>query len=284
MKTKIFVAALLAFHLTSHANAWNMDEDVETEQTKNEVTASTPSINNTTTEQGSIDSSMAFSKAKRAEYKKQKRIDNLYHTRSGFYFSSELSIGYTSLRTSEDYYQHDEKDVSKFSGLAFPYFEVRLGYHFTNAITTYGAIGIGLGAGDFESTSREFKRKFDDKAKIDAAGIRGLLGFGAEFYPFQDKESALNGMFFGLCVGLAAENVQENNYDGFGFSYDSKNKKLEHFDNVFARAEVGYDFWISSRWRMGAAFSYTFGKYDSDDEDNIVTTSHNFSLAFRIAR
>lgn len=276
MKTKIFVAALLAFHLTSHANAWNMDEDVETEQTKNEVTASTPSINNTTTEQGSIDSSMAFSKAKRAEYKKQKRIDNLYHTRSGFYFSSELSIGYTSLRTSEDYYLHDEKDVSKFSGLAFPYFEVRLGYHFTNAITAYGALGIGFGAGDFESTEIE--------KKIDAAGIRGLLGFGAEFYPFQDKESALNGMFFGLCVGLAAENVQENNYDGFGFSYDSKNKKLEHFDNVFARAEVGYDFWISSRWRMGAAFSYTFGKYDSDDEDNIVTTSHNFSLAFRIAR
>lgn len=290
MKTKIFVAVLLAFHLTSHANAWNMDEDVETEQTKNEVTASTPSINNTTTEQGSIDSSMAFSKAKRAEYKKQKRIDNLYHTRSGFYFSSEFSIGYTSLRTSEDYYQHDEKDVSKFSGLAFPYFEVRLGYHFTNAITTYGAIGIGLGIGTFESTSREFKRKFDDKAKIDAVGIRGILGLGAEFYPFQDKESALNGMFFGLCFGVAAENVQEDKDDdeaqgySYGYSYHSSNESLEHFDNVFARAEVGYDFWISSRWRIGAAFSYTFGKYDSDDEDNIVTTSHNFSLAFRIAR
>ena len=288
MTKNYIVASLLAFLLTSHANAWDMTDYIESNRVGDGITDSVPVVNNTPTQQVSIDSSMAFSKAKRAEYKKQKRIDNLYHTRSGFYFSSEFSIGYTSLRTSEDY-QYDGKIVSKFSGLAFPYFEARLGYHFTNAVTTYGAIGIGLGIGTFESTSREFKRKFDDKAKIDAVGIRGILGLGAEFYPFQDKESALNGMFFGLCFGVAAENVQEDKDDdeaqgySYGYSYHSSNESLEHFDNVFARAEVGYDFWISSRWRIGAAFSYTFGKYDSDDEDNIVSTSHNFSLAFRIA-
>ena len=283
MTRKYIAASLLAFLLTSHANAWDMSEYVENTRAGDGITDSIPVVNNTPTQQVSIDSSMSFSKAKQAEYKKQKRTDNLYHTRSGFYFSSEFSIGYTSLRTSEDY-QRDENSVSKFSGLAFPYFEARLGYHFTNAITAYGAIGFGFGAGTFESTSREFKRKFDDKAKIDAVGIRGILGLGAEFYPFQDKESALNGMFFGLCFGVAAENVQEDKNEGFGFTYNTANDKLEHFDNVFARAEVGYDFWISSRWRIGAAFSYTFGKYDSDDEDNIVSTSHNFSLAFRIAR
>lgn len=288
MTKNYIVASLLAFLLTSHANAWDMSDYVESNRAGDGITDSIPVVNNNPTQQVSIDSSMAFSKAKRAEYKKQKRIDNLYHTRSGFYFSTELSIGYTSLRTSEDY-QYDGKIVSKFSGLAFPYFEARLGYHFTNAVTTYGAIGIGLGIGTFESTSREFKRKFDDKAKIDAVGIRGILGLGAEFYPFQNKESALNGLFFGLCFGVAAENVQEDKDDdeaqgySYGYSYHSSNESLEHFDNVFARAEVGYDFWISSRWRIGAAFSYTFGKYDSDDEDNIVSTSHNFSLAFRIA-
>ena len=288
MTKNYIVASLLAFLLTSHANAWDMSDYVESNRAGDGITDSIPVVNNNPTQQVSIDSSMAFSKAKRAKNKKQQRIDNLYHTRSGLYFSSEFSIGYTSLSTSEDY-QRDENSVSKFNGLAFPYFEARLGYHFTNAVTTYGAIGIGLGIGTFESTSREFKRKFDDKAKIDAVGIRGILGLGAEFYPFQDKESALNGMFFGLCFGVAAENVQEDKDDdeaqgySYGYSYHSSNESLEHFDNVFARAEVGYDFWISSRWRIGAAFSYTFGKYDSDDEDNIVSTSHNFSLAFRIA-
>lgn len=283
MTKQYIVVSLLALLLTSYANAWDMSDYVENNQAGEGITDSVPVMNNTPTQEVSIDSSMAFSKAKRAEYKKQKRIDNLYHTRSGFYFSTELSIGYTSLRTSEDY-QYDGKIVSKFSGLAFPYFEARLGYHFTNAITAYGAIGLGLGTGNFKSTSREFERKFDDKAKIDAVGIRGLFGVGAEYYPFQDKESALNGLFFGLCFGVAAENVQEDKDDGLGYTYNSNNEKLEHFDNVFARAEVGYDFWISSRWRIGAAFSYTFGKYDSDDEDNIVSTSHNFSIAFRIAR
>ena len=283
MTRKYIAASLLAFLLTSHANAWDMSDYVESNRAGDGITDSIPVVNNPPTQQVSIDSSMSFSKAKQAEYKKQKRTDNLYHTRSGFYFSSEFSIGYTSLRTSEDH-QRDENSVSKFNGLAFPYFEARLGYHFTNAITAYGAIGFGLGAGTFESTSREFKRKFDDKAKIDAVGIRGILGLGAEFYPFQDKENALNGLFVGLCFGIAAENVQEDKNEGFGFTYNTANDKLEHFDNVFARAEAGYDFWISSRWRIGAAFSYTFGKYDSDDEDNIVSTSHNFSLAFRIAR
>ena len=116
--------------------------------------------------------------------------------------------------------------------------------------------------------------------------MRSLLGLGAEIYPFQDKESNLYGLYLGLCVGGAVQKVQEHKKGNYliDYTYYFNNPSIDSFSNTFARIEVGYDYWFNRRWKTGFVFSYAFGKYDSDDDDNLITTSHNFDFTIRIAR
>lgn len=258
MTKRLFATSLFIFLFASNASAWDMGAYVESAQAG----------------ERKIDSSTV----QKIEQKQPEAADSSTaltnnHIKRGLYFSVGLAFGYTSLKESQNDWRKNKIDYN-FSGLSIPYAEVRLGHYFANIVSVYGALGIGIGTGDYEASS--------PKAKIDAISMRGIIGLGAEFYPFQEKENALYGLYLGLCIGAAAERAQED--DDHGYSYRSAEPDLEIFDNTFARIEIGYDFWFGKRWRVGTAFSYSFGKYDSDDDDNIVTTSHNFSLAIRVAR
>ena len=281
MTKRLFATSFLVFLLASTAIAWDMGAYVENKQAGEGKIDSALVQKIEQKKSETADSSIALTEENNrqitaAQYSEHKtNLSN--HVYLGHYFSAELAIGHTSLNYSAN--DRNGKSVQKFSGLSFPYAEVRLGRYFANIVSVYGALGIGVGSGEY---SGPYPKR--DKDKIDAISVRGLLGLGAEFYPFQDKESALYGLYLGLCIGGAAERAQEDDDDSFGIVYSSSKEDLEIFDNTFVRFEIGYDFWIDNRWRIGPAFSYSFGKYDSDDDDNIVTTSHNFHLAIKIAR
>ena len=260
MTKSFFATSLFIFLFASNASAWDMGAYVESAQAGEGKTDSTRVQKIEQKQPEAADSSMALTNN---------------HVYRGLYFSAEVAFGYTSLNYSVN--NKSGKSDQKFSGLSFPYAEIRFGHYFANIVSVYGALGIGIGTGEYEASSQT-----QDKAKIDAVSFRGLLGLGAEVYPFQDKESALYGLYLGLCVGGAVERAQEDN-ERFGYTYRSADPDLEIFDNTFIRFEVGYSFWIDNRWRVGPAFSYSFGKYDSDDDDNVVTTTHNFNLAIKIA-
>ena len=268
MTKRLFATSLFIFLFVSNASAWDMGAYVESAQAGEGKTDSSLVQKIEQKQPEAADSSMALT-----EEKKQQIINN--HVYLGCYFSAEVAFGYTSLNYSVNTWSG--KSVQKFSGLSFPYAEIRFGHYFANIVSVYSALGIGIGTGKYEGP---YPKRDEDK--IDAVSFRGLLGLGAEVYPFQDKESALYGLYLGLCVGGAVERAQEDN-ERFGYTYRSADPDLEIFDNTFIRFEVGYSFWIDNRWRVGPAFSYSFGKYDSDDDDNVVTTTHNFNLAIKIA-
>ena len=260
MTKRLFATSLFIFLFASNASAWDMGAYVKSAQAG----------------EGKTDSSLV----QKIEQKQPEAADSSMaltnnHVYRGLYFSAEVAFGYTSLNYSVN--NKSGKSDQKFSGLSFPYAEIRFGHYFANIVSVYGALGIGIGTGKYEGP---YPKRDEDK--IDAVSFRGLLGLGAEVYPFQDKESALYGLYLGLCVGGAVERAQEDN-ERFGYTYRSADPDLEIFDNTFIRFEVGYSFWIDNRWRVGPAFSYSFGKYDSDDDDNVVTTTHNFNLAIKIA-
>lgn len=269
MTKRLFATSFLVFLLASTASAWDMGAYIENAQAGEGKIDSSAVQKIEQKQPEDTDSSMALT-----EEKKQQIINN--HVYRGLYFSAEVAFGYTSLNYSVN--NRSGKSDQKFSGLSFPYAEIRFGHYFANIVSVYGALGIGIGTGKYEGP---YPKRDEDK--IDAVSFRGLLGLGAEVYPFQDKESALYGLYLGLCVGGAVERAQDDN-EKFGYTYRSADPDLEIFDNTFIRFEVGYSFWIDNRWRVGPAFSYSFGKYDSDDDDNVVTTTHNFHLAIKIAR
>lgn len=193
------------------------------------------------------------------------------HAHRGFYFSADLALSYA---TSEDVVPHRGDKVALKCNGWLPYSEVRVGGYIANMVSVYGAFGLGLGKADYENPSAHDS----DKRKMDAVIMKALLGVGAEFYPFQNKESALYGLYFGLSVGY--EMVKTQDYND-GLTYYSAKDDLNNFHSVFIRPEIGYDWWFSPRWRFGVAFNYSYGKIDDDWETN---TNHSFNFAIRIAR
>ena len=282
-----FAATLLAFLFASYANAWDMGAYVENAHA-GEGIKDTAFVwkDEQAKPEADEDSSMALTQEKKEKYKEikqQKRNDKKIASqqntddRQGFFFSTGLSVGYSSLSNTEGGDRYYSKNVNKFSGLSIPFIETRFGIYIAKIVSVHIALGLGLESGNYEGTINNR----DDKANVDAISLRGIAGLGAEFYPFQDKESALYGLYLGLCVGGASQRVQADEGD---HTFRSEERDLDSFATTFARIEIGYDFRLGKRWRIGPAFSYTFGKYDTDDDDSLITKSHNISLGIRFAR
>ena len=142
--------------------------------------------------------------------------NDLYtHTHRGFYFSTSLTFAYMS-STHNEKYGHYEKDETKASGLLYPYEEVRLGGSIAGVASIYGLIGAGVGSGTFEKKSTEA----DESFKTDDATLLKLqFGLGGEFYPIQEKENPMHGLFVGFAFGLAID----------GAFYKKNNRRTSFF-------------------------------------------------------
>ena len=223
------------------------------------------------------------------------KTDYYYHAHTGIYFSTSFTFGYTTKRKNKKYLDYDEKQSSDatFKGWFVPYHEVRLGSYYNEVVAFYGALGIGLGTGDYEQSESNYDKTY----KKDATNLRLLVGIGAEIYPFQDKESPLYGLFFGLLGGAAFEGAEYDSKikeSGLHYYGNSKIAESETCSNCFGRVEAGYDWWFCTRWRFGTSFSYTFGGYSHEEDKNPrsyhnnhekkeVTKNHTFALTIRIA-
>ena len=148
-----------------------------------------------------------------------------------------------------------------------PYEETRLGGSINNILSIYGLIGVGSAMGTYEYEN--------DDLKTDANSIRFVLGLGLDFYPIQDKESPIYGLFVGFSSGLLLDVA----------FYESKSTNDDGFINVFYRLEVGRDWWFSKRWCVGVALNYTFGTMSLGDDDDVLDNyrNHTFGLSVRIA-
>ena len=265
MTKRLFATSLFIFLFVSNASAWDMGAYIENAQAGEGKIDSSAVQKIEQKQPEDADSSMALT-----EEKKQQIINN--HVYRGLYFSAEVAFGYTSLNYSVN--NRSGKSDQKFSGLSFPYAEIRFGHYFANIVSVYGALGIGIGTGKYEGP---YPKRDEDK--IDAVSFRGLLGLGAEVYPFQDKESALYGIFFGIFFGAAIEGVDVGK--ATILLDEKRSDKKVGYHNIFGRIEAGYDWWFSTRWRAGVAFNYSYGKIDDDWETN---TNHSFNFTIRIAR
>lgn len=216
------------------------------------------------------------------------KTDYYYHAHDGIYFSTGFTFAYESLSKHYENNGWSTTDVqdNSFKGWIPPLIEARLGAYYLNVAGIYGTFAIGLGTGDIESSGPDRDDEEGWKEKASATTMRMIFGLGSDFYPFQDKESLLYGLFFGLCGGFAFEAAEITT------EYHFQNSD-ETFHNIFGRIEAGYDWWFCTRWRVGASFNYTFGgfmhtespnyDYSGSRKEEQTTTSHTFGLTLRIA-
>lgn len=215
--------------------------------------------------------------------------DVRYHAHRGFYFSVGTGFAYTSLsktiNSKSDYDPVEETD--RFSSL-LSYDEFRLGASIANVASIYATFGFGFGYGSYED---EIKRTGDDpkEGSFEEDGnpdIRLLFGVGGEFYPIQNKESSIYGLFFGISAGLTLDFVTytDHYYDDV---YDETISTA--FANLYCRFEIGKEFWISRRWSFGVALSYTIGGQEEESGPNYIDeqereshTGHTFGLMIRL--
>lgn len=259
MKNKIFVAILLSASFTF------AQYDTEGDN----LTPNSEASSETVQEEVQETSSPTFSATEYSttEYRATPRVDEsdpYYHAHKGFYFSTSAGFTYAYLRHSV---VSDKKVKNhKYTGFML-YEETRLGGSINNILSIYGLFGTGVGTGTYEYEN--------DDLKTDANNIRFAFGLGLDFYPIQDKESPIYGLFVGFSSGLLLDAA----------SYESKSNNDDGFINVFYRLEVGRDWWFSKRWCFGVALNYTFGTMSLGDDDDVLDNyrNHSFGLSVRIA-
>ena len=213
--------------------------------------------------------------------------DPYRHVHRGFYFAPSLTAAYTTLKHTETYRSKHEYTADAFM---FPYLEIRLGGSIAGIASIYGALGIGTGTGtlkqDVKSNNNDYYSYYDDDddyySKIDATMLRLHFGAGVDFYPIQDKENPMYGLFAGLTVGIMIDGAFYKRSNDRDYTDD------ETFINYAFRFEVGKDWWFSRRWSVGIAFNYTLGKYSESDNDYYDRekdeySGHTFGLTVRLA-
>ena len=218
--------------------------------------------------------------------------DPYWHAHRGFYFAPSLTAAYTTLKHTETY--RSKKEEYTADAFMFPYLEIRLGGSIAGVASIYGAVGLGTGTGTLKRNVKESSSSYYDYYdysyyddddfynKVDVTMLRLLFGAGVDFYPIQDKENPMYGLFAGLTVGIMIDGA-------FYKRSNDRDDTVDHdYINYAFRFEVGKDWWFSRRWSVGIAFNYTLGKYSEDDHDYYYSdkdeySGHTFGLTVRLA-
>lgn len=174
-----------------------------------------------------------------------------YHAHRGFYVSCNFNFGYTYYsRPIYNWSSSSKENVFKGSMIGFG--EFRMGGSIANTATIYGLFGYGSGSGVY---------KYEDVSQSNYDYSRYNFGTGVEFYPVEDKNSAIYGFFVGASVGFMHLNSIRKDL----FSY--------------FRLDLGKDWWISERWALGVGVNYAT---NFNDDDGV--SFHAVGLAIRFGR
>lgn len=211
------------------------------------------------------------------------KTDSNYHAHSGIYFSTGITFGLESLSNNAAIHSLGDSEWNKsFDGFLTPLMEVRLGGYIRNIVSVYGLFGVGFGTGDYKDIYYDMDHKEAWHGSASATTTRMHFGIGTEFYPIQNNESLFYGLFLGLSVGYAFEDISISHND-------EHNSSNEECNNIFERIEAGYDWWLSSHWKAGVSLNFTLGRYFETinnagyEDDEETTKSQVIGLTIRIA-
>ncbi|WP_295682333.1 hypothetical protein [uncultured Fibrobacter sp.] len=225
-----------------------------------------------------------------AQYETSPSSDPYYHAHRGFYFNKALGFIYTSTTkaTTDIYEKYTYEETNNFSGL-ITHNEIRLGISIANLVSIYATGGFSYGTGSYEDEQKNTGEKFNEfsfeEAESHNEDYRFIYGLGVEFYPIQDMDNSLYGLFLGLSAGVAIDNIYHTDHS---FDYIDKDEiDCADIGNFFFRFEVGKDWWFSRRWSFGVTLNYAIGFMDENDSyanfsEEISQSSHTVGLAVRI--
>jgi len=273
MREKIIAATLLLASLTFAQN------ETDNNSYFNSNESSTYTVNTYTTNPAPVNN---------------EKKNPYYHAHRGFYFSTNLTFGYTYVRYNDrDVYSYERVKIDeyKYTGFMTPYEEVRIGGSIANVVSLYGTIGLGLGTGTLKTRFIDVAGDYYDEVsernrEYDATNIKFTFGGGLEVYPIQDLENPMYGLFLGIAGGMVIDGAFYDKYDYYDHDEYSEG---QGFFNLYCKFEVGKDFWFSRRWSFGFAFNYTLGsfsvdnsQYYNDYKDKESFATHTFGLSIRI--
>jgi len=221
--------------------------------------------------------------------------DERIHEHHGFYSNISAGFTFTSLEQHpRDYYSYSKKygeydyremEDQEFVGYSFPAMEFKFGFSAFNLIAFYTVFNLSASVGwvnyrEYEEEhvytqdddgnrtyTNQWKLEYyesehaKDMTEGDCFLLKTYVGFGTAIYPFRNKNSAMNGFFFGGSAGYALyTGTGEESFVNLGLAY---------------QAEIGKDWWIGKNFSIGTSLIYSHTTpvmdiYDSDSGENTI--------------
>ena len=172
-----------------------------------------------------------------------------YHTHDGFYLHFSLGWGVGFLTQSMDGYDNE----ADYDG-ASASFAMKIGGSLSKAIAMYVLLH------DFVISEPDYDNGYSSGA-LDGVSI-GIVGFGvgATIYPGEGN--------FYISPSIS--------YASVGWSGNGGNTAYSTHGTLF-RADVGYEWWVSTNWGLGLALSY---QHYSGEEDGLEDSANFIGLLF----
>lgn len=221
----------------------------------------------------------------------------------GFYASTSFGYAYNWYKNSRDdvdihrdtynykILKEEEVDYFEFGGGTFTLSEFKFGVALGNLIALHSVFNFGfyIGSTDYNYNMHKYGCTEDNLCEeivagvrqpkaasgVNAYGFRTYVGFGTTLYPFQDKNSPMNGFFVGGSFG----------YTLFLTLHDGGSDMEDATGNggVGYELEIGKEWWISDYFSIGVGVGYAHNTLiwetvSSHKSDNVI------SLSFRMTR
>ena len=212
----------------------------------------------------------------------------------GFYNSTSFGFAYNWFNNSRDdvgEYDNGKRikhdiDYYEYDGFSFALAEFKFGVAIANLVAFHTVFNIGYFMGSVDYFNEKYNTNCTDAGCIDAINLdvkksasddgysfRTFFGFGATFYPIQDKNSPLNGLFvggsFGYTLFLTMMNGGHTDATGNG--------------GIGFELEIGKEWWINDHYSIGVGLGFAHNgliweTVESHKSDNVL------SLSFRMTR
>lgn len=208
----------------------------------------------------------------------------------GFYSSTSFGLAFNFFDNSmEDIDEYDDRtersiDHYEYYGFSFLHSEFKFGYALGNIVAFHTVFNIAfyLGALDYYEENYTSKCSRDEICletrdfgrdeipnSTDGYSFRTYFGFGSTFYPFRDKNSPLNGLFFGGSFGYTLFVTAGSDATGNG--------------GIGFELELGKEWWVNDHFSIGVGIGFAhdglvWKTVDSHRSDNVL------SLSLRLTR
>lgn len=213
----------------------------------------------------------------------------------GFYNSTSFALAYNWFDNSRDDVEKHrgridrDLDFFEFNGFSFSLIEFKFGYALGNIVAFHTVFNMGffIGTMDYYNevyhsvcsddglcTETRDERDYDEPSSGTGYNFRTFFGFGSTFYPFQDKNSSLNGLFVGASVGYTLFVAIT---PGIGGPDNTGN------GGIGFQMELGKEWWMNDHFSIGLGLGFAHNglvwkNVDSHKSDNVL------SISFRMTR